>query len=449
MFLLVTSTVNAHPGRTDSNGGHHCWTNCEKWGYETGEYHYHNDGNDSSSSGSSSSSNSDANQSSGKSSTGSSTSKPKPNPQPKVDEKQVKANQHYQTGLNAYNNANYRDAIDELEKIYDLDKVDDKTKELIQNSLLKIYGLAETAHNKDDFETAKEHLTYIQDHVRSSDTLQEKAAKLLEQTNLNEKVGGILSEAKSLIEEEEFESAIEELEKVYELKETDDETDVLIQKTLESMYEAAEAAFNKDSYENAKEYLIYIQDYVHASDSLKEKSKKLLKQIKINEEVETLLSSASNSLKQEEFEEAIKYIQDARELSDNKEIEMLYKEAIEHLTNYAEKAFQDRDFSNAISSYTLLIEYETDKSKMEEYQLKHQQLLDEQLIQENFSISINDLASDSLFNHLMTADKETQYDNNIESIVKSKLRNKKDNGIQFIFTIQLDDLFREEQDDAN
>lgn len=41
--VLVSSfTVFAHPGNTDSNGGHTCWTNCEKWGLEYGEYHYHN-----------------------------------------------------------------------------------------------------------------------------------------------------------------------------------------------------------------------------------------------------------------------------------------------------------------------------------------------------------------------------------------------------------------------
>lgn len=32
----------AHPGRTDSNGGH--WVRKEGWGYEVGTYHYHNDG---------------------------------------------------------------------------------------------------------------------------------------------------------------------------------------------------------------------------------------------------------------------------------------------------------------------------------------------------------------------------------------------------------------------
>ena len=40
IFLIATPT-SAHPGNTDSRGGHTCRTNCEKWGYSYGEYHYH------------------------------------------------------------------------------------------------------------------------------------------------------------------------------------------------------------------------------------------------------------------------------------------------------------------------------------------------------------------------------------------------------------------------
>ncbi|WP_153721101.1 YHYH domain-containing protein [Sporosarcina cascadiensis] len=42
--LIFTEKTSAHPGRTDSNGGHTCRTNCAKWGLKTGEYHYHNGG---------------------------------------------------------------------------------------------------------------------------------------------------------------------------------------------------------------------------------------------------------------------------------------------------------------------------------------------------------------------------------------------------------------------
>lgn len=59
--IFLPSVVNAHPGRTDANGGHTCRTNCEKWGLKYGEYHYHNGGSSSSGSSSSSSSNSSSN----------------------------------------------------------------------------------------------------------------------------------------------------------------------------------------------------------------------------------------------------------------------------------------------------------------------------------------------------------------------------------------------------
>ncbi|MBM7571579.1 hypothetical protein JOC48_002075 [Aquibacillus albus] len=43
ILIYITSfkVVLAHPGNTDSNGGHYCRTNCEEWGYNYGEYHYH------------------------------------------------------------------------------------------------------------------------------------------------------------------------------------------------------------------------------------------------------------------------------------------------------------------------------------------------------------------------------------------------------------------------
>lgn len=43
VFALTMSvgTVYAHPGRTDSKGGHTCRTNCAKWGLKNGQYHKH------------------------------------------------------------------------------------------------------------------------------------------------------------------------------------------------------------------------------------------------------------------------------------------------------------------------------------------------------------------------------------------------------------------------
>jgi len=44
LFGVTVAGYNsfAHPGRTDSSGGHTCRTNCtERWGLNYGEYHYH------------------------------------------------------------------------------------------------------------------------------------------------------------------------------------------------------------------------------------------------------------------------------------------------------------------------------------------------------------------------------------------------------------------------
>ena len=41
LTFIFPSVSFAHPGRTDSSGGHTCRTNCASWGLSTGEYHFH------------------------------------------------------------------------------------------------------------------------------------------------------------------------------------------------------------------------------------------------------------------------------------------------------------------------------------------------------------------------------------------------------------------------
>jgi len=38
--LFNQEVTFAHPGRTDKDQGHTCYTNCEEWGLEYGEYHH-------------------------------------------------------------------------------------------------------------------------------------------------------------------------------------------------------------------------------------------------------------------------------------------------------------------------------------------------------------------------------------------------------------------------
>lgn len=50
IVVLLPLYVEAHPGRTDSNGCHTCRTNCAKWGLRYGQYHCHGKTNSSTSS---------------------------------------------------------------------------------------------------------------------------------------------------------------------------------------------------------------------------------------------------------------------------------------------------------------------------------------------------------------------------------------------------------------
>lgn len=75
LLLMVSSTAFAHPGRTDSKGGHYCRTNCAKWGLEDGQYHYHNGGSSSGTGKSSSSDHGKSNDNSGSKSKSSSSTK--------------------------------------------------------------------------------------------------------------------------------------------------------------------------------------------------------------------------------------------------------------------------------------------------------------------------------------------------------------------------------------
>ena len=79
LVLLTSTSIQAHPGRTDSNGCHTCRTNCEKWGLAYGEYHCHNGGGTSSSGGTS------APSTSGSSTPSPSTPQPVQEAKPKVE----------------------------------------------------------------------------------------------------------------------------------------------------------------------------------------------------------------------------------------------------------------------------------------------------------------------------------------------------------------------------
>jgi hypothetical protein len=262
LFLLLPSIVSAHPGRTDGNGGHTCRTNCEKWGLEYGEYHYHNGGG-----------------SSGSSSSGSTPtpSTPAPAPKPKIDEKQVQANQYYQEANSLYNSSDYRAAIDELEKIYELGKNDSKTDSLIQKSLSAIYGLATNAVQKEDYSTAKDHINYIKGNQRTSDQLTQQAETLLEQIEVNEKVKNLLSKATSLKAAKEYDEALGYIQEAKGLRDLPEITSAY-DETIVALTKDAQVAYQEKQYKQAlKFYKLLVK--VAATPQLKAQFQATLQQI--------------------------------------------------------------------------------------------------------------------------------------------------------------------------
>lgn len=305
-MLFLPSVSDAHPGRTDSNGGHTCRTNCEKWGLEYGEYHYHNDG-DTSNSGSSnnfdtntnnntdsstesnSNSSNDTNSSTKPKSESESSSpknnenetpaetEPKPEPEPKIDKKQVKADQHYEKAHDYYNDDKYKEALEELDKIYDLKRNDDKTDQLVSDTFAALYIKAESNLKKEKYEDARELLEIILDYKHMDSKMENKANKLLDKVELQEKISDLLGEAKSAIDNQEYEEALSIIEEANELKETKEATS-LFKTTLDDILNNAESNYNDNEFEKAKEYYNILHEHTE-STKIKEEYQIIIDQL--------------------------------------------------------------------------------------------------------------------------------------------------------------------------
>lgn len=44
IILFFSLSADAHPGKTDRQGGHKCWKNCGEWELNYEEYHLHDEG---------------------------------------------------------------------------------------------------------------------------------------------------------------------------------------------------------------------------------------------------------------------------------------------------------------------------------------------------------------------------------------------------------------------
>ena len=134
----------------------------------------------------------------------------------------MQADQHYKTANDLYNNNEYQGTINELEKIYQLERNNSKTETLVQNSLNAIYELAKVANSQLDYPNAKYHLSYIQNHQRSSNQIKQKADELLEQITANEEVEKILSKATTAKDEKDYGEFIKFIQEAQKIKDSEE-----------------------------------------------------------------------------------------------------------------------------------------------------------------------------------------------------------------------------------
>lgn len=329
-ILLVPSFADAHPGRTDANGGHTCRTNCEKWGLEYGEYHYHNGG--SSSGGSSSGS------SNGYSST-TTTSAPKP----VIDENQVQADEYFTSANLYYTNGEYEKALAEAEKIYVLNR------------------------------------------------------------NINQ-------------------------------------TNNLVNKSLESLYNKAESEFENKDYEDAKKVLIYIsEEYAHANTQIKQKAKNLLEKIVKEQEFQNKILKVTEAKESKEYAEAITILNELKEENTSTIVLSLYDDTVKELQNEADSLFDNKEYKIAKAYYKLLNTISTDVALKSQNTARIEYMQDEELIVKMLGIDKEDIEKNSLFEHLIVEENETPYNKKTIQTLTKILKPKE---LDFIFSINIKDLFR-------
>ena len=271
MLLLSPALVAAHPGRTDSNGGHTCRTNCEKWGLEYGEYHYHNGG---------------PAKPAPRATVPKSTpkpapqpapaqpkkeqapvmTKPKPNPKPQTDFKQKEADQHYNKALDLYREKAYADALAELEKIEALDKQDNKSKTLVQKTLAALLKEGERAKKENNFKLAKENFEVLLAHDKTDTTSKEKAKKQLAAIEQEEKFNNLLKQSELALDQHQYKEALKHLNQAKEIHDTHP-VSAAFMNVFTVAAESADLAYEKKEFKKAETlYEFLIQEVTNEKD---------------------------------------------------------------------------------------------------------------------------------------------------------------------------------------
>jgi tetratricopeptide (TPR) repeat protein len=257
IVFTQSSVVSAHPGRTDANGGHYCWTNCGKWGLSYGQYHYHNGGGVTSSGGGSSSSSSYSSQQS--------IVTPTPPPAPKVDPIQVIADEHYQDAQGHYKAGEYYQALSETKAIYDLGKQNNSVQSLERTILSSMYTQANTYFQQGKYADASTNVNQIINYAHAPSDLLSRAQSLSQQIDTYSKASDYFDLAKGDRADKKYKNAIDEAQKS-ELLVPSNEKEAFIAETIAEAKQAFTTAYDSRDYKNVKTYGEMVISYANDTD---------------------------------------------------------------------------------------------------------------------------------------------------------------------------------------
>ncbi|WP_374120900.1 YHYH domain-containing protein [Neobacillus sp. PS3-12] len=245
IVFAQSSVVSAHPGRTDANGGHYCWTNCGKWGLSYGQYHYHNGGGSTSSGGGSSSSSSYSSQQS--------IVTPTPAPVPKVDPVQVEADEHYQDAQGHYKAGEYYEALNEIKAIYDLGKQNNSVQSLERTILSNMYTQANTDFQQGKYTDASTNVNQIINYAHTPSDLLSQSQPLSQQIDTYSKASDYFDLAKGDRADKKYKDAIDEAQKSESLVPSNEKEAFIAETTIE-LKQAVTTAYENRDYTHVKSY---------------------------------------------------------------------------------------------------------------------------------------------------------------------------------------------------
>ncbi|WP_195892917.1 hypothetical protein [Bacillus massiliigorillae] len=244
-----------------------------------------------------------------------------------------------------------------------------------------------------------------------------------------------------------YKEALDEVENIYPLDRNINKANEIVNNSLNSIYKQAELEFAAQKFYDAKNDLTYIfSGYEHSNSQMKQKAKALFDKIVKEEEFQDKLSKARSAKDSKNYEETITLLNSLQKENKLDVVSNLYNDTVKELQKEAETSFNNKDYKVAKKHYKLLSAITSVPSLKSQYAKRIKLMQNEEIIQTMLGIEKDDIEKNSLFEHLMIEENETPYNKNI---IQSLIDLLTPNDLDFIFDVNIKDLFKGVNRDAS